>query len=214
MTSPTSGSDPIPFKNPPTAPVEPIAEEYPSALHDQQVPFSLPQESSSSSQQSPSPIAVASVRPEQVPSAQDLLQQVQGLQGRFDTIHNQLNDGKTAALLSSDHWNAMNRVMMSMNPDLATIAKETGSTFHPPVVTRQGSSSLLQTVLNWVNGSQEVMRGALNYLSTPQGDNPNPASYLKLQYSMQRATQRGELFSSIIGSSVSGIKTIMSTQLG
>jgi hypothetical protein len=31
---------------------------------------------------------------------------------------------------------------------------------------------------------------------------------------VQRATQRGELFASIVGSTVSGVKTIMSTQLG
>ncbi len=76
----------------------------------------------------------------------------------------------------------------------------------------EGGGNVLSRVVNWLGGAQGALGGALEYLKTTE--KPDITSYLRLQYAVQRATQRGELFSSIVGSSVSGIKTIMSTQLG
>jgi hypothetical protein len=111
---------------------------------------------------------------------------------------------------TSDHYEAMQKVIEKLNPDMKTIAKSTNGTFEAPQ--KKSGESVLGHVANWINGAQGTLGGALDYLQNTK--NPDVTSYLRLQYAMQKATQRGELFASIIGSSVSGIKTIMSTQLG
>lgn len=110
--------------------------------------------------------------------------------------------------LTPDHFSALDKLQKKLNPDLKTIAEGSGRTFSP-----EASNSPLTAALNWFGGAQDTFGGALNYLGT-MGPNMNMGDFMKMQYATQRAAQRGELFASIIGSTVSGIKTLMSTQLG
>jgi hypothetical protein len=141
---------------------------------------------------------------------EEMEEKLQQLSGHFDKIKGDIQNPSKIQGITPDHLEAMNRVMEKMNPDMRTIAKNTGGEFKPPE--KPEGQSPLDSVMQWVNGGQDTLSGALNHLSTM--DQPDMGTYMKLQYSVQRATQRGELFASIIGSTVSGIKTIMSTQLG
>jgi len=137
------------------------------------------------------------------------------MQTNMEHLHQQLDDAKGKVqdqknVLTEDHDKALSSLVDKLNPDYKRIAQNTGQEFHP--ATRGKGQGVRDYVVNWVNGSQENLTKALNYLSNMK--QPDPAAYLKIQMSVQRATQRGELFASIIGSSVSGVKTIMSTQLG
>jgi hypothetical protein len=132
------------------------------------------------------------------------------LSKHLDKVKGDIQDPSKLKGITSDHLEAMNRVMDKMSPDMRTIAKSTGGEFKPAEKT--AGKSPLDAVMGFINGGQDTLQGALNHLSTM--DKPDMGTYMKLQYSVQRATQRGELFASIIGSTVSGIKTIMSTQLG
>lgn len=146
---------------------------------------------------------------------EQLSSHVDKLRSQLNEVTAKLQDTNLQNKLTDDHISAIKQVVKKMNPDMRSIANETGGKFQAANV-EGDKSSVLSSVTNWINGSQEALGGALNYLSQKKGDQSgvNPAEFLKLQYSVQRATQRGELFSSIISSSVSGIKTIMSTQLG
>ena len=83
-----------------------------------------------------------------------------------------------------------------LDEDLKTVAQNSGGKYEPAQASP--SESPLKKILSWVNGSQSAITGALNHVSEQK--NPNIASYMKLQYGVQRASQRAELFSSIIGS--------------
>jgi hypothetical protein len=146
-------------------------------------------------------------------SAEEMNTKLQSVNDQLDSIKGKLQDPGVTQKLTPDHLEAMKKVVDKMNPDMRTISNETGQSFKGGSVEGKDSGSLIQNVTQWINGSQSTLSGALNYLSTHEGQN-SPSSFMKLQYSVQRASQRAELFSSIISSSVSGIKTIMSTQLG
>lgn len=182
-----------------------------------QKPFSLPPEPGKTppggtpSSVEPSPMAVAEGSNRQKPlSTEELSEKMDQLQTRLKNAQTQLQNPHVTKSLSEDHYQALNRLTTKMNPDMQSIAQNSGSQFSPP--TQGAKESPLSFITNWLNGSQQTLGNAVSYLSTVK--KPDIASYLKLQYSVQRATQRGELFASIIGSSVSGIKTLMSTQLG
>ncbi len=206
--SPTSPSPIPPIEENPTVGVGQAKEEP--------KPFYLPQEGpkgeaiTPAAAEKPTPMDVArdSARG-QGWSQEEIQSNMQRLQSQLAQAKAQLQDPNITKKLTPDHFTALDRLTDKMNPDMRSIAKLTGSEFTPPT---KGKESLLNSVLKWVGGSQDMMESALAYAGSVK--NPNPQDMLRLQFSMHRATERGELFSSIIGSTVSGIKTIMSAQLG
>lgn len=180
-------------------------------------PFSLPPEplkegASTTPSDKPTPMDVAREGAQKQPqmTQEQVSEQLANLKNRLGEVKAKLQDPNVTGRFSQDHYEALNRNAEKMNPDLHTIAKETGGKYQIPQ--HSAGESALTYITKWLNGSQQTMSNALNFLS--EHKTPNPASFLKLQYSVQRAVQRGELFASIVGSTVSGIKTIMSTQLG
>jgi len=182
-------------------------------------PFSLPPEPGIKQgavqipTEKPSPMDVAregARKPPQL-SPEELSGQVQKLKGQLDDAQNNLQNPNITSKFTTDHYQALNRLVEKMNPDMQTIAKSSQGEFAAPKAVK--GEPVLSFISRWIDGSQETLSQSLNYLSKG-GGSTNPADYLKLQFGVQRATQRGELFASIIGASVSGIKTIMSTQLG
>lgn len=141
---------------------------------------------------------------------EELSQQLETLKSRLNEINDKLQNPNVTKQFAPEHYEAMNRVIDKMNPDMRTIANNSKGEFALPQ--HKKGESALNYVTQWVNGSQQTLSHALNYLS--QDPTPNPGAFLKLQYGVQRAVQRGELFASIVSSSVQGVKTIMSTQLG
>ncbi len=181
-------------------------------------PFSLPPEPGAKGaeapemQPHPSPMDAAGegARQQAQMTPEQLGSQVEGLKNQLSNIGSQLQNPDVTGKFSPDHYEALNRVVEKMTPDMRSIANNSQTEFNPPQ--RASGESVLGFVTHWINGAQGTLSAALNYVGTEKS--PNPASFLKLQYAVQRASQRGELFASIVGSSVSGIKTIMSTQLG
>lgn len=141
---------------------------------------------------------------------EQLDEQIGKLKTKLGIVQTNLQNPTVISRFSKDHYDALGKVVEKMNPDIRNIAKNSKGEFNPPQ--HISGEPVLNYVTRWINGSQETLSSAMNYLGSEK--NPNPASFLKLQYSVQRAVQRGELFASVVGASVSGIKTIMSTQLG
>ena len=100
-----------------------------------------------------------------------------------------------------------------INEDLGAIAESTQQDLQKDKE-EEAEHSLTRKVINWISSGEEVLNRALLYFSDRNGERENLANFLKVQYAVQRATQRAELFASIVGTSVSSIKTIMTTQLG
>jgi len=212
-----------PISNPgvsPTQPSPPYGPSRPSigaGEEGQEKPFSLaPQGEGPSTEQPeksrPSPMEIAgdtAQRQTAMPS-EELTDQINKLKNNLGNIQNKLQDANVTNKFSDDHHTALQRITQKMNPDMQSIAKNSKGEFKTPEKTP--GEGMLSYVSQWIGGAQDTLGGALDYLKTTQ--KPDITSYLKLQYSIQRATQRGELFASIVGSSVSGVKTIMSTQLG
>ncbi len=141
---------------------------------------------------------------------EELNNQLSQLKNRLNETQADLQNPTVTNKFTKDHYDALGKLVDKMNPDMRNIAKNSSGEFNPPQ--HISGEPVLNYITRWINGSQETLTSALNYVGKEK--NPNPASFLKLQYSVQRAVQRGELFASIVGASVSGIKTIMSTQLG
>ena len=158
----------------------------------------------------PSPMEVASQQQVQPISPQEMQERIQKVQQTLDQAKEKLNNHSISDKLTQEHFNALSQVSNRMNGDLKTIAENSGSRYQ--VDGENSSKNTVASLLDWINGSQKTLTGALNYLSATK--KPNVASYMKMQYAVQRATQRAELFASVVSSSVSGIKTLMSTQLG
>jgi hypothetical protein len=161
----------------------------------------------------PSPMEVASDAAKQQRgeiAPEELNDNILKLQGRLNDIQGKMQDPTVTQRFVEDHYTAMQRVTQLLNPDMQTIAKNANGEFIPPG--KKSGQSVVNYVSQWLDGAQGTLGSALNYLQNT--NKPDVTSYLKLQYAVQRASQRGELFASIVGSSVSGIKTIMSTQLG
>ncbi|MCP5469555.1 MAG: hypothetical protein H7A36_03510 [Chlamydiales bacterium] len=172
--------------------------------------FQMPSGAEKTSAPSPMEVARDAGQSQKQVPPEELTQQIERAKQALQEAHAKLQDPKIQKGLTEDHYNALSQVTDKMNGDLRTIAQNSNGKFEMPQL--DSKKNPVERVADWINGSQSTLTGALNYLSTTK--NPNIASYMKLQYGIQRATQRAELFSSIVGSSVSGIKTIMSTQLG
>lgn len=180
-------------------------------------PFSLSPEGKEAAETAPAakptPMDVAREGAEkgaQKMTPEELNEQISKLKTQLGNVQTNLQNPNVTSRFTKDHYDALGKVAEKMNPDLRSIAKNTDGEFNPPQ--HIAKEPVLNYITRWINGSQETLSSAMNYIGTQK--NPNPASFLKLQYSVQRAVQRGELFASVVGASVSGIKTIMSTQLG
>ncbi|NGX60626.1 MAG: hypothetical protein K940chlam9_00092 [Chlamydiae bacterium] len=180
-------------------------------------PFSLGPEAGKEAAQTistgqPSPIEVAkeSAQAQAQMTPEQLSANMQKLQSQFTQAQTDLKNPDVKGKLTDDHQQALSKLVGKMNPDMKTIAQNSKGEFTP--ATQNKGEGVVNFVTKWIDASQQTMGNALNYLSNTK--KPELGQYLKLQYAVQRATQRGELFASIVGSSVSGIKTLMSTQLG
>lgn len=216
-SGPSSPTDPVPKSTPSTSPTQygPGQKEI-GAGDEAQKQFQLPDETkgaeagqAQAARPSPMELARDQGQGSQRMSPEELDENINKLQDHLQTISQQLQDPSVANKMTGDHLEAMQKVMNKMNPDMRTIANHSKGEFQPGKVDH---NNVLGSVIKWINGSQQTLSGAMNHLGSMK--KPSMGSFMKLQYSVQRASQRAELFSSIIGSSVSGIKTIMSTQLG
>lgn len=213
-----------PVNNPGIPPIQPTkpgsTPESPGMLSGEGTPaFQLPKGKSSPSPQAekPTPMDVARDAERQanaprwsVNEMQDNLTSLQTLLNRAKT---NLTNPNTQKILTEDHRTALVRLTSKLNPDLEEIAQLTEGNYQPKgAPAAKDSNSVLNYVAEWLGGGQKTLGEALNFASDVH--NPDPVAYLKLQFAVQRATQKGELFASILGSTVSGIKTLLSTQLG
>ncbi|WP_348663536.1 hypothetical protein [Chlamydia vaughanii] len=114
--------------------------------------------------------------------------------------------------LSPEHLEAVNLIIDLINGDLGEIAEHTQQDIEKKK--KDESESVTRKMIDWVSSGEEVLNRALLYFSDRNGERENLADFLKVQYAVQRATQRAELFASIVGTTVSSVKTIMTTQLG
>lgn len=203
----------------PTEPVPPYGPDKPRLGAGEEAqepkPFTLGPEGGPSTTEAPTEkpslmdVAGDAARQQQI-APPELSDQVVKLQKQLSNVKEAIQDPTVNRDFVADHYEAMQRVAQKMDPDLQTMAKYSNGKYTP--ATQAKGQSITDFLAQWIDGSQGALQGALDYLQTTQ--KPDPATYLRLQYSVQRAAQRGELFASIVGSSVSGIKTLMSTQLG
>ncbi|MEF9519525.1 hypothetical protein SBV45_01330 [Chlamydia crocodili] len=148
---------------------------------------------------------------EEALDSEELKEQINNLKERLwdaqSTLQNQ-DQNK----LSPEHFEAVSVIIDLINGDLSDIAEHTQQSLEKK--TEEESDSVTRKMINWVSSGEEVLNRALLYFSDRNGERENLADFLKVQYAVQRATQRAELFASIVGTTVSSIKTIMTTQLG
>ena len=211
---------PDPIEKPDSSPIKPggpakgPAEQQIGEGQEKQAPFKMPESpqapEAAGKTAAPSPMEIAGQQNTPRVSPEELSGHVQKVQQTLQEAHTKMSDPALQKQMTQEHYNALSQVSTKMNGDMKTIAENSDGKFQAPVDDPKENGAT--KVLNWINGSQKTLTGALNYLSTTK--KPNVASYMKMQYAVQRATQRAELFSSVISSSVSGIKTLMSTQLG
>ena len=145
--------------------------------------------------------------------SEELKEQINNLRERLGEFRVSLEEGQTPKNLEQEHFHAVGVVMDLINEDLGAIAESTQQDLQKDKE-EDAEHSLTRKVINWISSGEEVLNRALLYFSDRNGERENLANFLKVQYAVQRATQRAELFASIVGTSVSSIKTIMTTQLG
>ncbi|EPP34708.1 hypothetical protein CP10139811_0780 [Chlamydia ibidis] len=150
---------------------------------------------------------------EEALDSEEIKEQINHLKSRLwdaqTTLENQ-DPGK----LASEHIEAFGVIIDLINGDLGTIAECTQQNVKQEKEKEDEDKSVTRKVIDWVSSGEEILNRALLYFSDRNGERENLADFLKVQYAVQRATQRAELFSSIVGTTVSSIKTIMTTQLG
>lgn len=136
------------------------------------------------------------------------------LQQQLSDAKAKLQDPNLTKNFTQDHNTALVRNVDKMSPDIKTIAKYTGQGDLNPVKQVPGQG-VLDFVTKWIGQSQDTMANSVNYINQmSEKGSPDIGGYMKLQFAMNRAQERAELFSSIISASTSGIKQILSTQLG
>lgn len=167
----------------------------------------------------PSPMEMMRDRDSQLvdPEVQEELDSEE-LQEQINYLKQRLWDAQTLleerdpSLLADEHREAMGVIIDLVEGDLRAIARETHQEVMQPKLTED--KSVTRRVIDWVSSGEEILNRALLYFSDRDGQSENFVDFLKVQYAVQRATQRAELFASIVGTTVSSIKTIMTTQLG
>lgn len=142
--------------------------------------------------------------------SEELKEQINNLKERLWDAQTTLRQDQNK--LSPEHFEAVNVIIDLINGDLSDIAEHTQQRLQDK--NEKEDDSVVRKMINWVSSGEEVLNRALLYFSDRNGKRENLADFLKVQYAVQRATQRAELFASIVGTSVSSIKTIMTTQLG
>ncbi|AAP04786.1 hypothetical protein [Chlamydia caviae] len=147
---------------------------------------------------------------EEALDSEELKEQINNLKERLWDAQTTLNQDQNK--LSPEHFEAVSVIIDLINGDLSDIAEHTQQSLQKK--TDEESDSVTRKMINWVSSGEEVLNRALLYFSDRNGERENLADFLKVQYAVQRATQRAELFASIVGTTVSSIKTIMTTQLG
>ena len=141
---------------------------------------------------------------------EQLASKINDLHDRLGQVKTNLTKPEVTKSFTEDHNTALVKTSDRLGKDVQSIAKNTGGEYSPPI--KDKAQSALDFVIKFVDGSQGQLRNAMSYLGKLK--KPDYTQMLSLQYAVQRASQKGELMSSIIGASVSGIKTILSTQLG
>lgn len=170
-------------------------------------PFNLPEKGAGGvSQEQISPMELAQTQQQKI-NPQEISQRINYMNNKFGQIGTMLQNNPNATI-PKDRVGELNNTMGGLGEDLRHIAQLTGGKYSPP----QESNNIMEWIKNFVSGGQAQFDQALQSLGKMK--NPNPAEMLRLSYTVQRATQKTELFSSIISSTVGGIKTIMGTQLG
>lgn len=208
--TPVPGTTPTPEEKPPGLPEEPG-----------QRPFSLAPEPGKQGPQT----AVGADKPSPFDLAREGTKgqrwTPEQMEDNMKRLQQQLNDTKTKLQnpditknFTQDHNTALVRNVDKLNPEMKTIAKYTGQGDFNPVKQAPGQG-VLDYVTKWIGQSQDTMANSVNYVNEmSQKGTPDMGGFMKLQFAMNRAQERAELFSSIISSTTSGIKQILSTQLG
>ncbi|WP_213358168.1 hypothetical protein [Chlamydiifrater phoenicopteri] len=144
----------------------------------------------------------------------ELEEQINNLKRRLNDFKLQMHDSERTEKLQAEHIEAVNTIMNLIDKDLAAIAQHSGQSLQEAEKDKDDKRSVARRVVDWISSGEEVLNRALLYFSDRNGEPESVANFMKIQYAVQRATQRAELFSSIVGTTVSSIKTIMTTQLG
>lgn len=210
---------------PPASPTSPYGPDKPRVGAGEETqepkPFTLPPDEGKAAFKQetaghPTPMEIASEAAKQQQtrlSPEELRHQLSQLHSKLGAVQQDLQNPTVTKGLTQDHYAALQRAVQASNPDMQDVAKYSKGKFDTPQ--QKPGQPVLDYVVQWINGSQGVLGGALDFLQNAHNtQGSNVANYLKLQYAVQKASQRGQLFASIIGASVSGIKTIMSTQIG
>lgn len=202
---------------PPTQATPPLPGGKPSLSEDAegQRPFTMPDPLAQPNQQvgdsRPSPMDMMKDQKDSSHWApEEMKSRLQEMHNQLQNTSNKLHTPSVREKLTSVHEEGLKKVTDKMNPDMRKIATTTEQEYNPPALGK--GEGLLNHIGKWIDGAQGTLSNAMGFLQS----NPKigTADYLKLQYSVQRASQRAELLASILGASTSGVKAIMSTQLG
>lgn len=112
--------------------------------------------------------------------------------------------------LEDAHYQALSQVAKETNKNLNAAARAAGA--EHTAVTQKSGQRVQDFLADWIDGGQKTMGNVLESLPNLKGG--DLGQFMRIQMSVQRATQRVELMSSIIGSTVGGINKLMQTQLG
>lgn len=181
--------------------------------------FSLPTEQAGQTEgaqnvSEPSPMDLARESAKQEQSPEELSKEIQGqitkVNESLEKANTQLRDPSVQSELTPDHYTAFTKVANSIQGDLRTVAKYTGTEVSTPE--KKKGDNPLSFLLNLVQGSQGGFQQALGALS--QQKNPTITQLYSIQFAVQRASQKAELLASSISAGVGAIKSIMAMQLG
>lgn len=139
-----------------------------------------------------------------------LSNQIAQLKGSFSDLA--LNIENTSQVFDDKDTHQVLQVMHLLDQDLSEIANNTNQQDGQHL--EDESKTFVHKALNWCYSGEQILHNALLFLSEQKDSFSSLGDYLKLQYAVQRATQRTELFASLMGITISSIKTIMTTQLG
>lgn len=198
----TSATQPTrPIEQPPTEPTTEPQKEF-------RGPETL-EPSKPGMQQKPSPMDIAretataqEITPEKVQNQADQLQK------KFLALGEDLKNPPKP--LTDEHYQALQTVASQAEKNMQAAARHSGA--EHTVVEQKSGQSVKDFLIEWVDGGQKTMGNVLESLPNMQAG--DMTGMMRVQVSMQRASQRAELMASIISATVGGIKTLMSTQLG
>ncbi|MBF5050670.1 Uncharacterized protein CLAVI_000285 [Candidatus Clavichlamydia salmonicola] len=144
---------------------------------------------------------------------------IRGLQKELDNLHHQVRSQSGQGQLDAEHYEAGKGLMANSNQDfkeIAAVTKQQHDETAIKALEEDPSTPFLDKFSDWMTSGEKTLAGALSFISDPARatEQASMADFLKLQYAVQRATQKTELFAGIVGAVVTGIKTLMTTQLG